>query len=135
MSKNKTPAQLRGGSLASSGTTCQESEVIGPMERIFKIISRDYWGRVEAHITQTEVRCDLSLDLRFPIIIRFVVWQVYNYYATSMTGYRVATTGSTDRLMDCFAVVGSSVVRVLVGGRLVTGTNQSLCTQRYFANY
>ncbi|KAJ7512235.1 glycoside hydrolase superfamily [Mycena galericulata] len=49
-------------------------------------------------------------------------WQVYNYYATSMTGYRVATTGSTDRLMDNFAVVGTNIVRILVGGRLVTGT-------------
>jgi len=49
-------------------------------------------------------------------------WQVYNYYATQMTGFRVATTGSTDRLMDNFAVVGTNVVRILVGGRLVTGT-------------
>ncbi|KAJ7027779.1 glycoside hydrolase family 39 protein [Mycena alexandri] len=49
-------------------------------------------------------------------------WQVYNYYATSMTGFRVATTGSTDRLMDNFAVVGTNIVRILVGGRLVTGT-------------
>ncbi|KAJ6471623.1 glycoside hydrolase family 39 protein [Mycena vitilis] len=49
-------------------------------------------------------------------------WQVYNYYATSMTGHRVATTGSTDRLMDNFAVVGTNIVRILVGGRLVTGT-------------
>lgn len=48
-------------------------------------------------------------------------WQVYNYYATSMTGFRVATTGSTDRLMDNFAVVGTNIVRILVGGRLVTG--------------
>ncbi|KAJ7639942.1 hypothetical protein DFH06DRAFT_1334863 [Mycena polygramma] len=39
-----------------------------------------------------------------------------------MTGFRVATTGSTDRLMDNFAVVGSNIVRILVGGRLVTGT-------------
>ncbi|KAJ7601849.1 glycoside hydrolase family 39 protein [Mycena polygramma] len=49
-------------------------------------------------------------------------WQVYNYYATSMTGHRVATTGSTDRRMDNFAVVGTNIVRILVGGRLVTGT-------------
>ncbi|KAF8217420.1 glycoside hydrolase family 39 protein [Mycena galopus ATCC 62051] len=49
-------------------------------------------------------------------------WQVYNYYATSMTGHRVATTGSTDRLMDNFAVVGTNIVRILVGGRLVVGT-------------
>nr|GAT51193.1 predicted protein [Mycena chlorophos] len=50
------------------------------------------------------------------------IWQVYNYYATSMTGYRVQTIGSTDRLMDSFAVVGNGIVRILVGGRLVTGT-------------
>ncbi|KAJ7055968.1 glycoside hydrolase family 39 protein, partial [Mycena amicta] len=49
-------------------------------------------------------------------------WQVYNYYATQMTGFRVLTTGSTDRLMDNFAVVGTNIVRILVGGRLVTGT-------------
>jgi hypothetical protein len=46
---------------------------------------------------------------------------VYKYYATSMTGHRVATTGSTDRLMDNFAVVDANIVRILVGGRLVTG--------------
>ncbi|KAG8989256.1 hypothetical protein FRB93_003696 [Tulasnella sp. JGI-2019a] len=49
-------------------------------------------------------------------------WNVYNYYATTMTGYRVKTTGSTDRLMDCYAVVGTNVVRILVGGRVITGT-------------
>ncbi|KAJ7677195.1 glycoside hydrolase family 39 protein [Mycena rosella] len=49
-------------------------------------------------------------------------WQMYNYYATSMTGHRVATTGSTDRLMDNYAVVDTNIVRILVGGRLVTGT-------------
>ncbi|KAJ6616723.1 glycoside hydrolase family 39 protein [Mycena sp. CBHHK59/15] len=50
------------------------------------------------------------------------MWQVYNYYATSMTGHRVGTTGSTDRLMDNYAVVDTNIVRILVGGRLVTGT-------------
>lgn len=39
-----------------------------------------------------------------------------------MTGYRVATTGSTDRLMDCYAVVGTNTVRILLGGREVTGS-------------
>lgn len=48
-------------------------------------------------------------------------WNVYQYYATQMTGYRVATTGSTDRLMDCYAVVGSGIVRILVGGRQIIG--------------
>ncbi|KAJ7288525.1 hypothetical protein C8J57DRAFT_1494817 [Mycena rebaudengoi] len=54
------------------------------------------------------------------------IWQVYQYYATSMTGHRVATTGSTDRLMDNFAVVGTNIVRILVGGRLVTGPIPSI---------
>ncbi|KAF8312919.1 hypothetical protein DL93DRAFT_2081579 [Clavulina sp. PMI_390] len=49
-------------------------------------------------------------------------WNVYYYYATTMVGHRVATTGSTDGLMDCYAVVDSSVVRILVGGRETTGT-------------
>ncbi|KAG8828919.1 hypothetical protein FRC17_007327, partial [Serendipita sp. 399] len=49
-------------------------------------------------------------------------WLVYNYYATQMTGYRVATTGSTNRLMDSYAVVGNRVVRILVGARQTTGT-------------
>ncbi|KAJ7148068.1 glycoside hydrolase family 39 protein [Mycena crocata] len=49
-------------------------------------------------------------------------WQVYKYYASSMTGFRVATTGSTDRKMDNFAVIGTNIARILVGGRLVTGT-------------
>ncbi|KAG8872747.1 hypothetical protein FRB98_009436 [Tulasnella sp. 332] len=49
-------------------------------------------------------------------------YNVYHYYATTMTGYRVQTTGSTDRLMDCYAVVDSNTVRILVGGRLTTGT-------------
>lgn len=46
-----------------------------------------------------------------------------------MTGYRVATTGSTDRKMDCYAVVGSGVVRILVGGRNVTGKMTSQLLQ------
>lgn len=38
-----------------------------------------------------------------------------------MTGHRVATTGSIDRLMDSYATVGTDQVRILVGGRQVTG--------------
>lgn len=49
-------------------------------------------------------------------------YQVYKYYASSMKGYRVATVGSTDRKMDSYAVVDSNIVRILVGGRQVTGT-------------
>ncbi|KAH8834395.1 glycoside hydrolase superfamily [Flagelloscypha sp. PMI_526] len=49
---------------------------------------------------------------------------VYKYYASTMTGYRVQTTRSTDKKMDSYAVVGSNVVRILVGGRQVTGTYQ-----------
>jgi len=51
-------------------------------------------------------------------------WQVYAYYFGSMTGHRVATTGSIDRLMDSYATVGTDAVRILVGGRQVTGTWQ-----------
>ncbi|KAG8822362.1 hypothetical protein FRC17_009590 [Serendipita sp. 399] len=49
-------------------------------------------------------------------------WLVYNYYATQMTGYCVATTGSTNRLMDSYAVVGNWIIRILVGVRQTTGT-------------
>lgn len=58
-------------------------------------------------------------------------YNVYQYYATSMTGYRVATTGSTDRLMDCYAVVGSNVVRILVGGRQATGETNQISTTTF----
>lgn len=70
-------------------------------------------------------------DYRLHYVVIFVIdWNVYHYYATAMTGYRVQTTGSTDRLMDCYAVVGTNIVRVLVGGRQITGkasiTDESL---------
>ncbi|KAF9066493.1 glycoside hydrolase family 39 protein [Rhodocollybia butyracea] len=51
-------------------------------------------------------------------------YQVYQYYNLNMTGHRVATTGSIDRLMDSYATVGTDKVRILVGGRQVTGTWQ-----------
>lgn len=48
---------------------------------------------------------------------------LYRYYASSMTGPRAKTTGSTDRKFDTFATVGSSgdKVRILAGSRVVTG--------------
>ncbi|KIK50754.1 glycoside hydrolase family 39 protein [Collybiopsis luxurians FD-317 M1] len=49
---------------------------------------------------------------------------VYQYYNQMMTGHRVGTTGSIDRLMDSYATVGTDKVRILVGGRQVTGTWQ-----------
>ena len=48
-------------------------------------------------------------------------WQVYKYYKSSMTGQRVQTTGSTDRLFDVYATVGDKV-RILSGTRITTGT-------------
>lgn len=49
-------------------------------------------------------------------------WQLYRYYATNMTGYRVQTTGSLDRWLDTYATVSEDKVRILVGTRLQTGT-------------
>ncbi|KAK0494782.1 glycoside hydrolase family 39 protein [Armillaria luteobubalina] len=51
-------------------------------------------------------------------------WQVYKYYNTNMTGHRVSSSGSIDRLADSYAVVGSDRVRILVGNRQTTGTWQ-----------
>ncbi|KAJ7912104.1 glycoside hydrolase family 39 protein [Mycena leptocephala] len=53
-------------------------------------------------------------------------WQVYKYYATSMTGHRVATTGSTDRLMDNFAVVARTLSASLSAGDLLPVRTYSL---------
>ncbi|KAF7527514.1 hypothetical protein G7054_g10427 [Neopestalotiopsis clavispora] len=47
---------------------------------------------------------------------------VYKYYAQNMTGVRLTTTGSTDRLLDVYATKDSSTVRLLVGSRITTGT-------------
>jgi len=49
-------------------------------------------------------------------------WQVYHYYHTNMTGYRVSTTTSADGLLDAYATVGTDKVRVIVGVRQETGT-------------
>jgi hypothetical protein len=49
-------------------------------------------------------------------------WWVYRYYAQNMTGSRLATTGSTDNLLDVYATKDSSTVRLLVGTRVTSGT-------------
>lgn len=50
-------------------------------------------------------------------------WQMYNYYAQSMSGTKLTTTGSGDRALDVFATLGSDrKVRVLAGVRAQTGT-------------
>ncbi|KAI1325736.1 glycoside hydrolase superfamily [Xylariaceae sp. FL0255] len=47
---------------------------------------------------------------------------VYKYYTQNMTGERLVTTGSTDRLLDVYATKDSSTVRLLVGSRITEGT-------------
>lgn len=44
-------------------------------------------------------------------------WQVYNYHAQSMTGYRIGTSISSEFLLDTFATVDpvGKTARVLVG--------------------
>ncbi|OJJ42551.1 hypothetical protein ASPZODRAFT_76619 [Penicilliopsis zonata CBS 506.65] len=49
-------------------------------------------------------------------------WQVYRYYNTNMTGHRVNTTGTADRLFDVYATVDSDKVRILSGTRITEGT-------------
>ncbi len=46
---------------------------------------------------------------------------MYKYYNTNMTGHRVSSSGSIDRLADSYGVVGSDRVRILVGNRQRTG--------------
>ncbi|KAL2869553.1 glycoside hydrolase superfamily [Aspergillus lucknowensis] len=45
-------------------------------------------------------------------------WQLYKYYA-SMTGDRVATTASEDRLFDVFATKTNDTVKIIAGTRTV----------------
>ncbi|ETI28108.1 hypothetical protein G647_00557 [Cladophialophora carrionii CBS 160.54] len=47
-------------------------------------------------------------------------FQVYKYYATNMTGNRLATQGSSDALFDVYATVdsGAGTTRVLAGSRV-----------------
>jgi hypothetical protein len=51
-------------------------------------------------------------------------WHVYKYYGTEMTGNRVATVGSADKLFDVYATRGSTAnsVRILAGARGASGT-------------
>ena len=51
-------------------------------------------------------------------------WRVYQYYAQQMTGYRVATEPSPDRLFDVYATSDGSPsgVKILCGPRVVNGT-------------
>lgn len=49
-------------------------------------------------------------------------YQVYKYYNLNMTGTRVQTTGTDDRLFDVYATVGNDKVRILSGARHTTGT-------------
>jgi hypothetical protein len=48
-------------------------------------------------------------------------WQVYKYYAVDMTGERVKTNGSADRLFDVYGTVDCDKVRVLAGSRVTAG--------------
>ncbi|PGH17720.1 hypothetical protein AJ80_04728 [Polytolypa hystricis UAMH7299] len=50
-------------------------------------------------------------------------WQLYNYYGQEMTGTRLASTGSTDGVLDIFGTLSDDgVVRILTGVRARTGT-------------
>lgn len=49
-------------------------------------------------------------------------WQVYNYYAQNMTGQRLSTAGSDDRLFDVYATLGGRTLKVLAGSRVTAGT-------------
>lgn len=51
-------------------------------------------------------------------------YEVYKYYNLNMTGERVSTTGTGDRLMDVYATVDSDTVRILCGARITAGTWQ-----------
>lgn len=57
-------------------------------------------------------------------------FNVYKYYATNMTGQRVQTTGSADRLFDVYATRGSTAnsVKMLCGSRLASGLWDILVT-------
>lgn len=51
-------------------------------------------------------------------------YQVYKYYNLNMTGHRVGTSASTDLKIDTYATVSPSMVRILTGVRVATGTWQ-----------
>ncbi|KAJ5166095.1 uncharacterized protein N7482_004876 [Penicillium canariense] len=48
-------------------------------------------------------------------------FQVYKYYNLNMTGHRVETSGTGDRLFDVYATVDAQKVRILSGTRITTG--------------
>jgi hypothetical protein len=51
-------------------------------------------------------------------------FQVYKYYKANMTGHRVETSGTGDRLFDVYATVDSDKVRILSGTRITAGNWQ-----------
>lgn len=51
-------------------------------------------------------------------------FQVYKYYNLNMTGSRVETVGTGDRLFDVYATVDSDKVRILSGTRITSGNWQ-----------
>ncbi|KAJ6122214.1 hypothetical protein N7512_004679 [Penicillium capsulatum] len=51
-------------------------------------------------------------------------FQVYKYYNLNMTGSRVKTSGSSDRLFDIYATVDEGKVRILSGARITPGNWQ-----------
>jgi len=51
-------------------------------------------------------------------------YQVYKYYNLNMTGSRVKTAGTGDRLFDVYATVDSDNVRILSGARVTSGNWQ-----------
>jgi hypothetical protein len=51
-------------------------------------------------------------------------YDVYKYYNLNMTGNRVETFGTGDRLFDVYATVDSDKVRILSGARVTTGNWQ-----------
>ncbi|GLI80121.1 hypothetical protein PoHVEF18_008471 [Penicillium ochrochloron] len=55
-------------------------------------------------------------------------FQVYKYYKGNMTGHRVETTGTGDRLFDVYATVDSDKVRILSGARITPGNWQITVT-------
>lgn len=48
-------------------------------------------------------------------------YQVYKYYNLNMTGERVETLGTGDRLFDVYATMDSAKVRILSGARITPG--------------
>lgn len=51
-------------------------------------------------------------------------YQVYKYYNLNMTGSRIETSGTGDRLFDVYATADSDKIRILSGTRITTGNWQ-----------